>query len=76
MWNISAEPMPSRISTSVRAFHSWYSSAGSASPAERLMRRLERSTESMRSERSMLLNMVGTPVSSVGRKRSIWSKRW
>jgi hypothetical protein len=34
MWNSSAEPMPSRISTSNSCFQRWYSYSGSASPAE------------------------------------------
>ena len=74
MWNISAEPMPSRISTPVRSSHSSYSRGGRASPAERHTRRLERSAFAQRSERSMLLMSVGTDVSNVGRWRSIWSK--
>jgi hypothetical protein len=67
MWNISADPIPSRISTPVRSFHSPYSFAGSASPAERQIRSDDRSAPSIRGERSMLLIIVGTVVRNVGR---------
>ena len=43
MWNISAEPMPSRISTPKVSFQRRYSSGGSASPAESTRRSDERS---------------------------------
>ena len=74
MWNISAEPMPSRISTPVRSFHSAYSAGGSASPAESAIRRQERSACSERAERRTLLKSVGTPVRKDGRCASIWSR--
>ena len=43
MWNISAEPMPSRISTPKLSIQRRYSSGGSASPAESTSRSDDRS---------------------------------
>ena len=67
MWNISAEPMPSRISTPNVSFQRRYSSGGSASPAESTKRSDERSRAVPPGWLSMALIMVGTDVRIVGR---------
>ena len=68
MWNISAEPMPSRISTPVRSFHSSVElrRQGLAGREAHAQGR-GRSAVSMRGECSMLPIRVGTLVRNVGR---------
>ena len=73
MRNISAEPMPSRISLPAHSSHSSASLGGRASPADSDTRTLERSTSAMRGDRSMWLMSVGTFVRNVGRCAAIWS---
>ena len=75
MWNISAEPMPSRISTPKVSFQRRYSSGGSASPAERHeAQRREIAAARRRDGSACAPIMVGTRVRIVGRYRSITSK--
>ena len=67
MWNISAEPMPSRISTPNVSFQRRYSSGGSASPAESTGAATRGRAPCRPGWFSIPLIMVGTDVRIVGR---------
>jgi len=74
MWNISAEPIPSRMSTPNRSLNATARLGGSASPADST-RRSERNASATlsRPSSSMPFSVVGTAASSVGRWRRAWA---